>query len=205
MDKVISRRPSAWCCGRKACVGLSSSSCRCASLWRSSGRCCSSAVWCGSGRPTHCTNSMSVRKLPGSLMFSSFFSFFHVKTNPACFLQVISPTRRCPRQEFCPGCRASSATPTTPASDTRPEERLRDPCLTTMTRCKPDRSPPPPPPRCPVLPYAEVGVGVLGWRGSTRMPKNSCSTRPGLDSSLASGTTCRPSQTSWIRYAVVRM
>ena len=45
------------CARLTLCLFLS----RSASWWRSSGRCCYSLVWCGWGRPIHCTNNMNVR------------------------------------------------------------------------------------------------------------------------------------------------
>lgn len=156
-------------------VSLNSSLSRCVSLWRSSGRCCSSAAWCGSGRPTHCTNSMSVRKLTDSVVFSSFRSFFHVKKQLPAFcrsfpqqgdalgrnsalaaghlLQCPQPLLQIPNQR-----RGSGICVQLPRLGVSPTDSL--------------------PHSCPILRHAEVGVGVSGWRGSTWMPKNSCSTRP---------------------------
>lgn len=56
------------------------------------------------------------------------------------FPQAISPTRQCPQQGSCPGSRASSAMPTTPASDIQPEESHQASSPTITTQCKPDDS-----------------------------------------------------------------
>lgn len=181
-------------------MGLNSSSSRCVSSLRSSGRCCCSAVWCGSGRPTHCINSMSVRKHSLSYLFLCLFSM--LKKNPCALC------RSFPQQGDALGRNSALAAghllqlpqPLLQIPHQRRGSRIR--VQLPQLGVSPIDSPPPP---HPAVQYAEVGVGVSGWRGSTRTPKNSCSTRPSLGSSLASGTTWHPSRTSWKPYAGVRM
>lgn len=72
-----------------------------------------------------------------------FHSSVNIKSQPltlpltqSVFLQVISPTRRCPLQGFSLGFRASSATSTIPALDIQPEENPQALFPIIITRCK---------------------------------------------------------------------
>lgn len=184
-------------------VGLNSSLSRCGSLLRSSGLCCCSAVWCGSGRPTHCTNNMSVGKLGfnDTLFFSS-----HVKVKETALF------RSFPQQgdalggnsALAPGHLLQFPQSLLPIPDQRRSSGFRvqlprvcvSPIRVVVIAKKKKKK---------KLPRAQVGVGVSGWRGFTPMPKNSCSMTLRSSSSAASGTMCRLSRTSWKPYASARM
>lgn len=192
----------------KVCVRLNSSSSRCVFLLRSSGRCCSSAVWCGSGMPTHCTNSMSVRELTHSELSHVFiFRFFFP------VLKKSKRTNQTPRAFFRSFPQQGDALGRTSALAAghllqRPQPLLQIPNQRRGSGIRlqlPRLGVSPVDPPVPILSYAEACPGVLGWRGSTRTLKNFCLTRPSLGSLPASGTTRRPSRTSWTRYAIVRM
>ena len=132
------------------------------------------------------------------------------------FPQVTSPTRPCPLQGFFPGSRASSATPTTPASDIQPEESLQASSPTTTTQCKPDRGPLSHLHRHLLInTYKSLDQSIrlilwvfwfdLDWHGSMLTPRSFCSMRPKSSSLAVSGTTCRPFRTLWMRYATTHL